>query len=169
MKTLQHPIIRLSRLSPGRWWMLVEAAFCLVGARIAVQFVPFDRIGRHLGPLRPPLRSEGPATPTDVQVANDVRWAVNAVAGRSPLEMVCLPRALAAWRMLQRRGVASRLHFGAPLQPGKGGSVQTHAWLSSSGVEVTGYPAAYGCVEVGFFGRPERAGADTEGVAIAAR
>ena len=90
----------------------------------------------------------------DVDTIQRVRHAVHAAAAHSPWEMVCLPRALAAWQMLHVRRISSRLHFGAPLQRAVGtASLETHAWLSSGGMEVTGYPVAHGCVEVGFFSR----------------
>ena len=163
-------MLRLLRLPLRKWWMLGEAAFLLIAARVSVRFLPFSRISRYLGPLQPPVHQEPFATPHEIQTAKDVRWAIHAVAKRSPLEIVCLPQALAAWRMLQRRGVASRLHFGAPMDPvSTRPGLQTHAWLSSSGVEITGYPVAYGCVEVGYFSRVEQEQAKDEGVAVAIR
>ncbi len=157
-------------MSARKWIMLLEAAFWLALARAAVVLVPFTRIGHHLGTLQPPARQPSLAIATEVQTAKDVRWAVNAVANRSPLDMVCLPRALAAWRMLQSRNLPSRLHFGAPLHPEPGRTgLQTHAWLSSCGVEVTGYPVAHGCVEVGFFSRTEPGVAIQDGAPVATR
>ena len=166
----RHSVIRLLRLPPGRWWLLFEAMLCLLGARLAVLLVPFSRMRQHLGELKPPAEENTSAEEAIVQVARDVRWAVNAVANRSPLEMVCLPRALAAWHMLRRRGIASRLHFGAPRQPEPGrAGLQTHAWLTSSGVKVTGYPVAYGCVEIGFFSRTGEGATEHNEAAVAMR
>lgn len=163
-------MFRLLRLPACKWLMLLEAACYLIVARSAVLLVPFTRIGLHLGTLQPPAQQALSATAMEVQTAKDVRWAVNAVANRFPVDMVCLPRALAGWRMLQSRGIPSRLHFGAPLRPEPNRTgLQTHAWLSSSGVEVTGFPVAYGCVEVGFFSRTASRAAIQEGTPVAGR
>lgn len=120
---------------------------------MALRWMPFPRVAAYVGKLQPPSNMEQPAAPArHVACIRRVAQAVNATAANSPIEMVCLPRALAAWKMLARRGIASRLHFGKPLKP-EGGNGQTHAWLSSAGEEVTGYPIAYQCVELGYFAR----------------
>ncbi len=88
-------------------------------------------------------------------LARRVGWAVNKAGDSMLVEMVCLPRALAGWQMLHRRGIPSRLHFGALKEPdpARKEKLQTHAWLSSGEVHLTGYPVAYGCVELGYFSR----------------
>ena len=59
-----------------------------------------------------------------------VAWAVLAVARRSPVRFVCFPQCLAAARMLARRGVPSRLHYGVRRE---GGRLKTHTWLEAEG------------------------------------
>lgn len=145
----------LLRTPAWKWGLMLEAAFWLSVARAALVLVPFPRIGRYLGKMQQPSAQ---VLGTQDQTATRVRrigGSVNAVADRFPAEMVCLPRALAAWQMLHRRGIPSRLHFGTPLTPDpkRGPALQTHAWLTSSGVRVTGYPIADNCVELGYFAR----------------
>ncbi|MEZ2346650.1 lasso peptide biosynthesis B2 protein [Terriglobus sp. RCC_193] len=134
--------------------LLVEAMFWLTVARIALKAVPFPRIGRYLGTLESPS-SEMPFASEDIQQrARTIGWAVNTAGAHLPVEMVCLPRALAGWQMLYRRGIASRLHFGAMRERHpKTGELQTHAWLTAPGARVTGYPVAHECVELGYFAR----------------
>ena len=143
------------RTPAWKWGLMAEAVFWLSVARTALWVVPFPRIGRYLGKLQKP--SSLPPNGDDETAARvrRVGGSVNAVASRFPAEMVCLPRALAAWQMLYRRGIASRLHFGSPLTPDpkRGPGLQTHAWLTSSGVRVTGFPIADHCVELGYFAR----------------
>ena len=152
------------RTPAWKWGLMLEAALWLTVSRAALMLVPFPRIGRYLGSMQKP----------DTQVLNGhdetaakvrrIGGSVNAVANRFPAEMVCLPRALAAWQMLHRRGIASRLHFGTPLTPDpkRRARLQTHAWLTSCGVRVTGYPIADNCVELGYFTRtPAPLSADT--------
>jgi hypothetical protein len=52
--------------------------------------------------------------------------------------------------MLRRRGILGRVHFGASRASSQAG-LGTHAWVEACGVEVTGYPEAHNCVEIGFF------------------
>jgi hypothetical protein len=66
--------------------------------------------------------------------------------------MVCLPRALGAWQMLHVRGISSCVHCGASRDMERA-TLITHAWVNVCGVEVTGYPEANHCVEIGFFAR----------------
>ena len=142
--------------TPGwKWGLMVEAAFWLTAARAALLLVPFPRIGRYLGKLQKPSDQVLRGSDELARRVRRIGGSVNAVANRFPAEMVCLPRALAAWQMLHRRGIPSRLHFGTPLTPdaARGSGRQTHAWLSSSGVRVTGYPIADHCVELGYFSR----------------
>ena len=143
------------RTPAWKWGLMVEAAFWLMVSRAALVVVPFPRIGRHLGKLHKPDKQAVEAHDDTAAKVRRIGGSVNAVADRFPAEMVCLPRALAAWQMLHRRGIASRLHFGTPLTPDpkRRARLQTHAWLSSSGVRVTGYPIADNCVELGYFAR----------------
>ena len=149
--TLSHIV----RTPAWKWGMMLEAAFWLAVSRAALVLVPFPKIGRYLGKLQKPTDQVLNAQDETAAKVRRVGGSVNAVADRFPAEMVCLPRALAAWQMLHRRGIASRLHFGTPLvpDPKRGPGLQTHAWLTSSGVRVTGFPVADNCVELGYFAR----------------
>jgi len=62
---------------------------------------------------------------------------------------LCLPQAMAAHRMLTRRGVASVVHFGAAAGLTK--SLDAHAWLDAAGVKVTGYPIDESLAEIARF------------------
>ncbi len=59
------------------------------------------------------------------------------MARRQPFEAACLPRTIAAQSMLRRRGVPSRLVFGAR-RPAPGGCNDYHAWLTVDGERVVG-------------------------------
>ena len=135
----------------GKRALLLEAAFWITAARLAILFVPFSRIARHMGGMREPAPASELLAAGQTS-ARDVSWAIERVAAVLPFNVVCLPRALAGWQMLRRRAVPARLHFGIvranPIQK------QAHAWLDSCGVEVCGYPEAFDCVEIGFFAGP---------------
>lgn len=148
-------ILRLWRKFRGLSWrrrsLLLEAAFWLVVARIALAFVSFPRIARHIGGLHAPADLQADSS-QDRAVAREISWAIDRSARLLPVQLVCLPRALAAWQMLHLRGIWSGVHCGASRDP-EGTTLITHAWVDVCGVEVTGYPAAHYCVEIGFFAR----------------
>ena len=134
--------------------MLAEAMFGLLAARIALMFVPFPRLARQFGTLVSPSDPRVRAARTDADfrqnsIAGDISRAVTRAARYAPFKAVCLPQAIAAHRMLRRRGIASVMHFGAA--KGQIKSLDTHAWLDAAGVEVTGYPVAKQLAEIACF------------------
>lgn len=144
---------KLAAIPKGKQLLLVEATLWLTAARLALKLVPFPTIGRYLGTLRPPAPELPAGSAEQCARVRAIGWAVNTAGAHLPVEMVCLPRALAGWQMLHRRGIPSRLHFGAVKTRKPDDGLLTHAWLTTPGVRVTGYPAAYDCVELGFFAR----------------
>ena len=136
-------------LSRRQCSLLLEAAFWLVLSRLVVMFVCFPRIARHIGRLHAPadLRADSSQDAAD---AREISWAIDRSVRLLPVRLVCLPQALAAWQMLHLRGIWSRVHFGASREP-QWAPLTTHAWVDACGVEVTGYPEAHHCVEIGFF------------------
>ncbi len=138
-------------LSWRRRSLLLEAAFWLVVARLAVALVRFPLLARHIGRLHAPADLRANSS-KDRTVAREISWAIDRSARLLPVRLVCLPRALAAWQMLHVRGISSRFHCGAT-RGREAAILITHAWVDVSGVEVTGYPEAHHCVEIGFFAR----------------
>lgn len=139
---------RFRELSPARRALVAEAAFWLIAARLAIWIVPFPWMARRIGRLRAPEDSD--RVERDDDEIRGIAWAIDRAARNLPLRLVCLPRALAAWRMLSRRAIPARVHFGASRGAGQR-ALATHAWVDAGGVEVTGYPEAYNCVEIGYF------------------
>jgi hypothetical protein len=154
-RSIRARLRRARELGLAEWALLSEAAICLALARLVLRFVPFERIGRRLGVFVSPQEARaGAAAPSDppraALLAARVGWAVRAAARHVPFAAVCLPQAIAARMMLQRRGVASVLHFGvAKGMTGK--PFDAHAWLDAAGVEVTGFPVARAFTELGCF------------------
>jgi hypothetical protein len=138
-------------LPRSRRLLLLEAAFWLAAARLAVLLVPFPRIAGYVGRLRPPAQDAGESQ-QEQAMAIGVSWAIERSARFLPFGLVCLPRALAGWQMLHRRQIAGHLHFGGS-RDAASAALRTHAWLDARGVEVTGYPEAHRCVEIGYFAR----------------
>jgi hypothetical protein len=147
--SIRRPWRRFLELSPHQRLLVLEAAIRLTAARLAILAIPFPRIAKRLGRLNPPHPQSNPAPGRETD-ALEVAWAIDRAARILPFNLVCLPRALAGYRMLSRRGIPGRLHFGASRSQEKS-SLNTHAWLDACGVEVTGYPEAHNCVELGYY------------------
>jgi len=136
--------------------MLFEASFWLILARLAILSVPFPWIACRIGRLHQPGTSlqnqpcDSEFSIDGADTARSVSWAIDRAARVLPVQLVCLPRAIAAWQMLRRRGIRVHIHFGASREAGLE-SPSSHAWVDAHGVEVTGYPEAHNCVEIGFF------------------
>jgi hypothetical protein len=134
--------------------LIAEAAVWLSLARLALVLAPFPVIARRLGVFVSPADPRvaqviAPTSPRQTQIAKEVSWAVTRGAAHVPFKAVCLPQAMAARIMLNRRGVASAMHFGAAR--GKDKPLDAHAWLDAAGVKVTGYPVGPQFAEIACF------------------
>ncbi len=127
---------RYARISRARKKLLWEALTALAIARLAMASLPFRRIAAWLGTSE----AEGPATATseDIHVAQEIGWAVGALARRVPWDGRCLAQALAATGMLRRRGLEGTVSFGA--RRGSSAGFDAHAWLRLGSCIVTGGP-----------------------------
>lgn len=137
---------RLTALSPADRRLTVEAAVWLTVACAVLALLPFRWIAARLGTL------EGggtpPSLPADARqraMARRIGQAVQRVASRLPWPARCLPQAIAAKAMLQRRGIACVVHFGMRLSddaPGR--RMEAHAWVTVGETGVIGIPASTG-------------------------
>jgi len=108
--------------------LLLEAALFLGLARLALLALPFGRIAPWL--QRSPDSGAG-----DTATVLAVGQAVTIAARNVPWNAVCLPQAMAAKAMLERRGQGSALHLGAARA---GDGLTAHAWLVAGGEVVVG-------------------------------
>ena len=153
-RSIRRPLGRFVQIDGRRRALVVEAVLWLTLARLALIFIPFPRLAKHLGAFVSPadaraLHDAVSTGPRCAAVATEVGWAVTRAARYVPLKAVCLPQAMAARIMLNRRGIASVMHFGAAKGDEK--AFDAHAWLDAAGIEVTGYPVAKGFAEIGCF------------------
>ncbi len=154
LRLIRRLLLRFRQIDHHSRALLVEAVACLLAARLALIFIPFPRLARHLGSFVPPAEARAFAARTQTEpeqsrLAEEIGWAVTRAARYVPFKAVCLPQAMAARVMLKRRGVKSVMHFGAA--KGKEKPLDAHAWLDAAGVEVTGYPVAENFVEIACF------------------
>jgi hypothetical protein len=151
------------RLSSRRRRLLAEATVELLVARVSLLPLPGLDWQRALGrraellPAPPvvgaPVNRDGPTAdgPVDgvpvgapaagalgaYDVSRDIGWAVRAAAARVPWRSVCLPQAIAAQRMLRRRGIASRAVVGARRSTSRK-PIDLHVWVLVDGTAIVG-------------------------------
>ncbi|MGC9293461.1 MAG: lasso peptide biosynthesis B2 protein [Acidobacteriaceae bacterium] len=131
-----NDLLRYARISHARKRLLREAMAALAIARMAMAFLRFRRIAAWLG--TPGVEGPTTATAEEVYTAQEIGWAVGAVARRVPWNGSCLAQALAATGMLRRRGLEGTVSFGA--RPGGSAGFDAHAWLRLGPCMVTGGP-----------------------------
>lgn len=101
--------------------LLAEAVRELALAAVTLKLRPFARVARDL------TRPAGSAVVGDPDLLSKrVRWAVLAASRRVPWRSVCFEQAIAAQRMLGRRGVAADLVYG--VRKSEQG-LDAHVWL----------------------------------------
>ena len=123
--------------------MALEAVPLLLLARLLVKYVPMRRWRHRLSTAEEP----GGPPPEGRRLGRKVARVVRRVARHVPFRAVCLPQAMSAQWMLRRRGIPSRLFFGARrrLRPetahpedGLASGMDFHAWLTVGGACVLG-------------------------------
>jgi len=112
-----------------------EAAAALLSARILVAFIPL-RYWRDRFLHTTAAQAIGSVATHESKSIALVRQAIKRAMRNAPLDYICLPQALAARWMLDRRGIASELRIGA--MHNDSGRSAVHAWLWAGGDFVTG-------------------------------
>ena len=114
----------------------LEAIGELVSAHFRIRAVPPRRWRSRFGSV---ASGELPApyTPDQLGTVRRVRLAIARALRNVPGSPNCLPQALAARRMLRRRGIASQLYLGT--ERDGTGIPRFHAWLKVGEEWVTGH------------------------------
>ena len=130
---------RLNQISWRDRALLAEAAATVTLASFAIRVLPFRKVVAAAG-----LKTRLPAAGPDRCAAeiDRCRWAVNACARRLPWKIVCFQKGLALHRLLRKRGIRTRLHYG--VAQGGGGPLKAHVWVTHDGVAVIGGEEAEG-------------------------
>lgn len=136
---------KFARLSRGDRLLALEALGWLALARVQIAVLPFRRIARRMGA---PLRSEdGAGDAPGVAAMDPARRAALRAVGRAveraarhvPWRADCLPQAMAAQRMLRRRGIPATMHFGVRMgDEACDRRMTAHAWLTVDSAGVVG-------------------------------
>ncbi|WP_265569356.1 lasso peptide biosynthesis B2 protein [Sphingomicrobium nitratireducens] len=125
--------------------LLAETFGDLVAASLALRLRSFEAIvsGRDAPANLPQV------APHDAVM---LERALKAWNRRLPWRTLCFEQGLAAERWLRRRGLASRLHYGAA---GRGEGPVAHVWVTSGTVPVVGCEQAGEFVELAQFPHAE--------------
>ena len=126
------PIRRLMQLGPADIALAVEAACMLTFFRAALNFLPTQRLTAWMS------RGEKKASVSPamaVQTIRRVEWSIDAVGRHAPLTFVCFPRSLAAYFMLRRRHIASKLFYGVAREADQ---LTAHTWVKVGDCTVVG-------------------------------
>jgi hypothetical protein len=117
--------------------MVVEAVVMMSFFRLALAFVPVQKLTQWMA------RSEQDTRAMDqtkaVQIMRRVEWSIGAAARHAPLTFVCFPQCLAAYFMLRRRHIASRLFYGVAR---RGSVLKAHTWVKVGERMIAGGDAA---------------------------
>ncbi|WEK54919.1 MAG: lasso peptide biosynthesis B2 protein [Candidatus Cohnella colombiensis] len=124
---------RLFSLDAGMVLLMIESFFYLGWSRILIT-LPFAKIAPSLG-----ARNEETRLLTlekDTLELKRLSTALNRMSRHTLWDSRCLVRAIAALKMLDRRGISSTLYLGTAKE--QGGEMIAHAWLRSGTLYITG-------------------------------
>ena len=110
--------------------LLLEATWELFRARLTVAF----GLRKALPVLLETRRTDDIVPPVEIEAG--VRRSIRIAAETVPWKSICLPNAIAAKRMLARRGYNSTIHLGVGNR--ETGDLHAHAWLEAGGGIITG-------------------------------
>lgn len=152
LKGRLRPARVLLALPAGNRRLLAEAFFELGRARLAL-LRPFARLAPSLGERERETPSER-APEGERAIVGRVADAIAAASRHTPWSSMCLTRAVAGLRMLERRGIGCTLYLGTGRD--ETGGLAAHAWLRSGDRYITGAEEMRRFTTVGKFAKPSR-------------
>ena len=125
---------RIRQLAPADIALAAEAVCMLTFFRAALNFLPTQRLTTWMD--RYDRKAAGDSI-SDGQPrrSSRVQWAIEAVARHAPLTFVCFPRSLAAYFMLRRRHIVSKLFYGVAHGADR---LTAHTWVKVGDCTVVG-------------------------------
>jgi hypothetical protein len=115
---------RLSQLTASDILLAAEAACTLTFFRLALNLLPVQRL---TGWMSKDAQAQASVTQANaLKTIRRVEWSIDAVTRHAPLTFVCFPRSLAAYFMLRRRHIASKLFYGVAREADQ---LKAHTWV----------------------------------------
>ncbi|MEC0207031.1 lasso peptide biosynthesis B2 protein [Paenibacillus lautus] len=133
--------------------MYIEAYFYLAWGRVFKLF-PFQKVSSSLG--EPMKETPHGHTEQEFSLVRQISRAVHTMSRVTWWESQCLVKAVAAMKMLERRGIPSTLYLGSGRDDK--GMMVAHAWLRCGSYIVTGREGHERYAVVGIFGKDMGAG-----------
>jgi hypothetical protein len=134
---LGRDVVRARGLSPTERRLLIEAIGWLGLLRVAAAMLPFRRLASLLRLAQAdPAEVSLPSCTGHRARAEEIGWAVQGVAARTPWLSTCLVQSLAGYVMLRRHDVPSVVYLGVAKDAG--GELIAHSWLRCGDRFVTG-------------------------------
>jgi hypothetical protein len=124
---------RIKQLAPADIALAAEAACMLTFFRAALNFLPTQRLTAWMDRYDRKQPSVLPAAASET--IGRVRWSIDAVGRHAPLTFVCFPRSLAAYFMLRRRHIVSKLFYGVAREANQ---LTAHTWVKVGDCTVVG-------------------------------
>lgn len=128
--------------------LFLEAFICLAWARI-LKSLPFSRIAPLLGNQMDETPMFSPEE--NSKLLTNISNAVNITSRYTIWESMCLVRAIAALKMLERRNIDCTLYLGTGKD--ENGKLIAHAWLRSGSYYLTGFEGMEKFTVVGSFAK----------------
>lgn len=124
---------KVAALESGKKLLLLEACFYLAWARV-FKALPFSKVSSALG--KPMEESAWTEAETQSALLLNISYSVHLMSRYVWWESMCLVKAIAVMKMLQRRQINSTLYLGAARDAS--GKLIAHAWLRSGSLYLTG-------------------------------
>jgi hypothetical protein len=118
------PFRRMLQLGPADLALAVEAGCMLSFFRLALKFVPVQKLTSWMGRPRQTQPSISPERAA--RTLRRIEWSIDAVVRHVPVNFVCFPQSLAAFFMLRRRHISSRLFYGVMREADQ---LKAHTWV----------------------------------------
>jgi Uncharacterised nucleotidyltransferase/Transglutaminase-like superfamily len=123
----------LSWRSPTDFLLAVEAGCMLVFFRVALRFLPVQKLTAWMS--RPGASQVAVSPDMAAEILRRIEWSIDAVVRHAPLTFVCFPQCLAAYFMLRRRHIASKLFYGVTRDADH---LKAHTWVKVGDRTVVG-------------------------------
>jgi hypothetical protein len=119
--------------SPADLLLAVEAGCMLIFFRIALSFLPVQKLTAWMS--RPNSVQVAVSPGMAAEILRRIEWSIDAVVRHAPLTFVCFPQCLAAYFMLRRRHIASKLFYGVTRDADH---LKAHTWVKVGDRTVVG-------------------------------
>jgi hypothetical protein len=127
------PLRRIVRTRPVDLALAIEAGFMLTFFRIALSFLPMQKLTAWMS--RASLAEPSLSQRRQALILRRIEWSIDAVVRHAPLNFVCFPQCLAAYFMLRRRRIASKLFYGVTRDEDQ---LKAHTWVKVGDRTVVG-------------------------------